>query len=263
MTSIEESLYRSLKEFDIDGGPVEFTFEERLARENGWTREYARRVVQEYKRFVFLSATAGHPITPSEEVDQAWHLHMTFTDSYWDGMCPLLPRPLRHNPTKGGAQESAKFIDWYEKTKASYRRLLGEEPPADIWPSSEKRFGPDRFVRVNLAENWVVPKTRLADVGKIAALLAIFSVTLAGCTVLAQASTNSGLYIVLVLVGVVVLLALIGLMSKQGEKRGHSSGQDGCGGGGCGSGCGSNNESGDSGCGSSGCGGGCGGGCSS
>ncbi|MEK6230809.1 MAG: hypothetical protein N2A42_03075 [Luteolibacter sp.] len=33
----------------------------------------------EYKRFVALAMLAGHPVTPSEEVDQAWHLHLVYT----------------------------------------------------------------------------------------------------------------------------------------------------------------------------------------
>ncbi len=44
----------------------------------------------EYRRFAFLAATAGHPVTPSDAVDQAWHLHLTYSRDYWDRFCPLL-----------------------------------------------------------------------------------------------------------------------------------------------------------------------------
>jgi len=56
-------------------------FEARLARENGWCRAYTQRVIVEYKRFVYLAMTAGHVVTPSEEVDHAWHMHLTYTRS--------------------------------------------------------------------------------------------------------------------------------------------------------------------------------------
>ena len=48
---------------------------------------YAERVVAEYKRFVFLLVCSDQMLAPSEDVDQVWHLHMTYTRSYWDRMC--------------------------------------------------------------------------------------------------------------------------------------------------------------------------------
>src|SRR5262249_26133617 len=61
--------------FDIDGveSPA-LPFAARLARENGWSRPHAERVIREYRRFVFLAVTAGFPVCPSEDVDAAWHL---------------------------------------------------------------------------------------------------------------------------------------------------------------------------------------------
>jgi uncharacterized protein (TIGR04222 family) len=104
--------------------------------------------------------TAGHPVTPSVQVDEAWHLHLTFTRSYWVRLCgQVLGRPLHHDPTRGGDDESAKFHEQYERTLASYRKAFGQSPPADIWPPAEVRFGDDLdSLRVNTAHNWVVPK---------------------------------------------------------------------------------------------------------
>ena len=86
--------------------------------------------------------TAGHEVTPSDEVDQAWHLHLTYTRSYWDGLCDaVLGRALHHGPTKGGQAEGDRFENQYERTLASYRAAFGEEPPEDIWPPSAVRFG--------------------------------------------------------------------------------------------------------------------------
>ena len=152
-------LWRKLEAFDLDG-EAQLSFSRRLARDNGWTPEFARRVVGEYKRFVFLAATAGHPVTPSDEVDQAWHLHLVYTHSYWDEFCgEVLGFPLHHGPTKGGKAEGAKFGDWYEKTLESYQRAFGEEAPRDIWPEAEVRFGEaPHFRRVNTRRVWVVRK---------------------------------------------------------------------------------------------------------
>ena len=160
----DDPLWVRIRDFRLDDPSVRFTFSKRQARENGWSLDFARRAIEEYKRFCYLGMRAGHPVTPSEEVDQAWHLHLLYTSSYWDEFCGQgLNRPFHHGPTRGGAAECAKFRDWYRATLDSYARMFGEEPPPDIWPSPEKRFKDvSAFRRINIASNWVIPKSQIA-----------------------------------------------------------------------------------------------------
>ncbi len=74
-------LYQRICPFTFDRGDGQLPFATRLARENGWSLAYARRAIEEYRRFVFLALVAGHPVTPSDQVDQVWHLHLTYTRS--------------------------------------------------------------------------------------------------------------------------------------------------------------------------------------
>jgi hypothetical protein len=173
-------LYQRICDYSPDDGESDFTFTQRLARENGWEMRYARRVVDEYKKFMFLAIAAGHTVTPSEEVDQAWHLHLIYTRSYWDDFCGrVLGNPIHHGPTKGGSDEQAKFLDLYEETKASYERLLNQSPPPDIWPDAARRFGDDvEYVRINARTNWIIPKPRAWRVA-LASLAALILVTAA------------------------------------------------------------------------------------
>ena len=118
-------LWRRIQSFSFDDGDVDHPFAARLARENRWSAEFTARVIEEYRRFVFLSVAAGHAVTPSKIVDEAWHLHLIYTRSYWERLCPLvLGRPLHHEPSRGGAQEEEKFREQYRKTLASYRRFF-------------------------------------------------------------------------------------------------------------------------------------------
>ena len=39
-------------------------------------RPLAPGAIEEYRKFVFLALVAGHQITPSDQVDQVWHLHL-------------------------------------------------------------------------------------------------------------------------------------------------------------------------------------------
>jgi hypothetical protein len=271
MNNRQIALWRAIESFDIDGGPSALTFARRLARENGWSLGFAERVIHEYKRFIFLAMEAGHPVSPSDEVDQAWHLHLTYCDSYWDRLNgEVLPRPLRHNPTRGGKSEGAKFNDWYQRTLDSYLRLFGEEPPADVWPAPAARFASFRFQRVNLDDYWLVPKVRpRARVFQIAGMCLV-AAALAGCSAM-YAQSGSGINSILPLVLVIAAFTgiLVGFLalSRSGwigggdQKRRDGGATGGCGTGGCGSGGrGDKVDDGGSGCGSA-CGSGCGGGC--
>jgi uncharacterized protein (TIGR04222 family) len=175
-------LWQRLEAYDLerDASPI---FVTRLARDNSWARAYAERVCAEYKRFVFLALTAEHPCTPSDEVDQVWHLHLVHTRAYWQRFCSdVLREPLHHGPTRGGREEASKFRKLYEATKASYRAAFGEAPPSDIWPSAQARFGA-RFVRVDRARAWLVPRPSLAVPAHRVPLmlLAVLTLALAGC----------------------------------------------------------------------------------
>ena len=113
-----------------------------------------------YRRFMCLAVVAGHGVTPSDQVDQVWHLHLTYTRTYWERFCPdALGTPVHHGPTRGGPQEAATYRDWYVRTLESYRRVFGEDPPVDIWPPVSVRFGEDlRFERVNTTRHWIIRK---------------------------------------------------------------------------------------------------------
>ncbi|MFM8826570.1 MAG: TIGR04222 domain-containing membrane protein, partial [Actinomycetota bacterium] len=155
-----QELWRRIAGHRFDDRSATLTFTARLARENGWTVGRAVRVVHEYRRFAFLTTVAGHAVTPSEDVDQAWHLHLLYSRDYWDIFCgEVLRAPLHHGPTRGGALESVRYDAQYRATLSTYEHVFGSPPPPDIWPDAEQRFGTDLTCRrVNIARNWVIPK---------------------------------------------------------------------------------------------------------
>lgn len=159
MNPAEQTLWNKIQAFELDDPESSFTFTDRLARENGWSLAYSLRAVSEYKKFMFLVCASGRALTPSDQVDQVWHLHLLYTQSYWEDFCEYtLGRKIQHGPTRGGQQERDKYTDLYELTKQNYRAYFEAEPPEDIWPSGEKRFRDINFRRVSLDSNWIIPK---------------------------------------------------------------------------------------------------------
>lgn len=227
-----DALRSKLEAFQINAPAAALTFEKRLARENNWPLAYARRVIDEYKRFIYLIAIAGdEELSPSDQIDQAWHLHLTYTRSYWQQLCrEILGFPLHHNPTMGGKVEQARFKRQYQHTLDRYQAVFGEVPPADIWPAVEKRFkAADRFIRVNRSEVWLLPRLTISAMRLATAV--ILPTILVACT--EQKSDYGFLFWVKVVVGVFTVYYLLRFLAWLGGGRGGS----GCAGSGCG-GCG-------------------------
>lgn len=79
-----DELWQRIAAHRIGPADASFTFAARLARENRWSLADAENVIEEYRRFCYLAMTAGHEVTPSDAVDQAWHLHLTYSRDYWE-----------------------------------------------------------------------------------------------------------------------------------------------------------------------------------
>lgn len=182
MDAEAKALWNKIEAFSFDQPGATLTFAARLARENGWRLGFAQRVIDEYRRFLFLSMVAGHAVSPSEAVDQAWHLHLTYTKSYWEQLCgEVLPRPLHHCPTLGRREETEKFDDWYAKTLASYENYFGDKPPTDIWPTVGEQMESVVDSRwVNLSEYFIIPRNPLKWLALILLVL-LPMLSLGGC----------------------------------------------------------------------------------
>lgn len=234
---VKADLLSKLEAFQIDAAGSRLSFQQRLARENRWSLEYTERVIAEYKRFLFLVAVSGQPQTPSDQVDQAWHLHMVYTRSYWQDLCQnVLGFDLHHMPTRGGVMEKNKFRQFYEDTLAHYQQCFGESAPVDIWPSGAERFSAvEDFTRINTRDYWLLPKPKPVMIkGMAAVCLTVFSLVACG-----DQDTAGGiplwLKLLVALPGIYLLIKFLRWIADGGRSRGDGGGCAGCGGcGGCG-----------------------------
>jgi hypothetical protein len=176
-TPADHPVWNSLSLYTFGPDDAALPFAERLARDNGWSRAEAGRVIEEYKRFCFLAVTAGHPVTPSDQVDQVWHLHLTYTRDYWERFCPeVLGRQLHHGPTAGGSDEQHRYFTQYAETLRSYERVFGS-PPADLWPAAARRLNEDpKARRVHPRDAIIIPRKAIP----VALLLAVLAVLVVG-----------------------------------------------------------------------------------
>ncbi|ESQ89703.1 hypothetical protein ABAC460_12615 [Asticcacaulis sp. AC460] len=194
------ALWQALNAYDIDAADAVLPFSRRLARDNDWSYAHAQATVEEYKRFIYLICISGTVLTPSEDVDQAWHLHLIYTRDYWDRFCDrTLGRKIHHSPTEGGVAEDAKYFDAYRRTLDLYEAEFGTPPPVAIWPSPRQRF------ETNSRTSHVI---RLPKRQVFLCLASASALMLAGCATQAIAATDTVLAWAGFAVMAVILMAL-------------------------------------------------------
>jgi hypothetical protein len=98
-----------------------------------------------------LTQVAGYAASPSPDVDEAWHLHLTRTGHYAAFCDAVFGRFLHHEPARPG--EGGKHRDLYRDTLAAYRTAFGFRAPAVIWPAPGKAGA----VQAGRATGWRVP----------------------------------------------------------------------------------------------------------
>jgi hypothetical protein len=103
-------------------------------------------------------------VTPSDAVDQAWHLHLTYSRDYWERFCPeVLGRPLHHEPTAGGPDQKQLHFEQYARTLRSYELAFGQASPADIWPTAVRSLVEDsKARRVHPRDGFILSRRRAA-----------------------------------------------------------------------------------------------------
>ncbi|MBB4806901.1 hypothetical protein HNP38_002197 [Chryseobacterium defluvii] len=247
----DDGLWQRIVNFSIDKPDAAFPFSRKLAKEENWTLDFTKKAIEEYKKFVYLCCILPNGASPSETVDKVWHMHLIYTQNYWEEFCPdILKRKLHHHPSSGGPKEKLKHEDWFADTLKNYREIFQQEAPEEIWNQRN-----EKSVRRN-------NRRRILGI-----FFMIFILFIANSCSDREGFSNM-MCAVAVISGGVFFFGLIGALSEDSgvssyhkKDRNNEDGSGGgcggagggsggsCSGGGCGGGCG--------GCG--GCGGGCGG----
>ncbi len=125
-------MWQQLKNFVFPKG-----FRERLSKEQRWDVSFTWKAIDEYLKFIFLCKFADHKVTPSKVVDEVWHLHLIYSDSYWNDLCKtILKRDIHHTP--GNGNDDSIFEGQYKNTLNTYARTFGE-PDVKYWPKPAEK----------------------------------------------------------------------------------------------------------------------------
>jgi uncharacterized membrane protein YgcG len=106
----------------VDGDWENSKFIIRVAEKHDWRPSKVRALIEEYKKFLYIAVTDG-PATPSKEVDEIWHEHILFTESYFGTWTKVLGRTLHHKP----GFEGEDFSKTFKRIEDKKREYFGAE----------------------------------------------------------------------------------------------------------------------------------------
>ena len=132
MAMTDPSLWQRIAGFALDDTEAEHPYSAKLADEEGWSLSDARRVAEEYRRFLYLSQILSARPAPPEPLDAAWRTHLLYTRAYWQDLVPnALQKPLHRDPEET-ADPAAQKAFW-RAARPAYAAEFGAPPPPDIW----------------------------------------------------------------------------------------------------------------------------------
>ena len=120
-------------------------FIENLMNEQMIDTNTVNRWLLEYRKFLVMAYLSDKMISPSEQVDQVWHFHMTYTQHYRATWQSLIRKEFKHSPSNGSVSDGEKFERIYGDTLTFYSDVFLSDPPDDVWEPIALRFNQKNF----------------------------------------------------------------------------------------------------------------------
>lgn len=103
-----------------------------VEQQMGANAEMAGRLIEEYRKFLFLAMRAYHQVIPPGVINEVWMMHMQQAQDYWEQLSQM----ITERPVTGGTMDAktmGSMADAWTQTLKSYEAIFGSKPPMDIW----------------------------------------------------------------------------------------------------------------------------------
>lgn len=126
-----DPLWLKLNMMNADGLKAFAPLMDAMQKQWGQNAEMAQRVIEEYRKFLFLAMRAGHQVIPPGPVNDAWMTHLQTAQNFWENLGQMITeRPMSQG---ADASQFASMADAWKATLESYEKIFGMKPPMDIW----------------------------------------------------------------------------------------------------------------------------------
>lgn len=216
-------LYQKISSFMVTPEDKNESFLLKLSNHMSVKRDEASHLYEEYLRFVYLTQISTVELTPSKQIDEVWHLHLTYTQNYWNIFCKdILNSPLHHNPGSLTNPKDDEYNNQYLLTLDLYQSEFDKYIHQKYWktPKSNRKLSYFTFSILSLILMSITPIFAESDSSTTTRAFIFFSVIVAIFIIVAKWGGGGG--------------------GRNGNScsgsGGSCSGGSSCGGGGCGGG---------------------------
>jgi hypothetical protein len=116
----------------VDAYPVPELLVPRIMKLYKRDREFADAILREAKRMLLLRCIRKHPVTPSIEIDDAWHEMILFT-RFYQSFCKFLGGGFLHHDPEPETPVEDDGTPLYDLTRQWYREEFGSAPDERYW----------------------------------------------------------------------------------------------------------------------------------
>ena len=119
-----------------------------MEQQMGSSAEMANRVIEEYRKFLFLAMRAGHQVIPPGPINDVWMTHLQTAQNFWENLGQM----ITERPVAGGMDAKAMggMGDAWAATLKSYEVIFGTKPPMDIWGTGPAAANPMEQIMANM-----------------------------------------------------------------------------------------------------------------
>ena len=105
----------------------------RLIKETHWSSHYARAVLEELRKLIYLRASSGdESLVGSVEIEEAWRAHLLYSSSYVTELCGGVLDTFIHHACDDGSVSPKVMSERFNRTLNLYRQTFGK-PPQAMW----------------------------------------------------------------------------------------------------------------------------------
>ena len=91
-----DPLWLKLAGMNLQGAQAMAPYLQMMQKQMGWSTDMAAKVIEEYRKFLFLAMRAGHQVIPPGAVNDVWMTHMQNAQSFWEQFGQVLNLSLIH-----------------------------------------------------------------------------------------------------------------------------------------------------------------------
>lgn len=125
-----------------------------------WSDSYAQAVLEEYQRFMHIRAL-DFGTSPTDPIDQLWHIHILYTENYYDYCMKKFGKFIHHSPDMSLDQKARQAR--IRKTIKIYSQLYPSILYPEIWNINTELINLNKCsdqletIKIKIEYTWAIP----------------------------------------------------------------------------------------------------------